>query len=102
DRGGWGGGWSVGGVVVDVDGLARGPAARLDLRLHRLEDGAGLGLEVAAMGRAALVVVGDLPGDVEDGPGAGDLHALRVGGRVPHSLGGVTLDGGHAISSDGW
>src|ERR1700730_19468783 len=90
----------VGEVGVDLDDVVHRAAARLDLGLDRLEDGAGLRLEVPAVRGPALVVVAALAREVENGLGSGDLHGLRVGRRIPDTLGGVALDLDHAISSD--
>src|ERR1700687_5534018 len=90
----------VGEVGVDLDDVVHRAAARLDLGLDRLEDGASLRPEVPAVRGPALVVVADLAREVENGLGSGDLHGLRVGRRIPDTLGGVALDLDHAIFSD--
>src|SRR5260370_6964898 len=73
----------VGEVGVDLDDVVHRPAARLDLGLDRLEDGAGLSLQVAAMSGPALVVVGDLAREVNNGLPPAALPALRHARRNP-------------------
>src|SRR5216683_625844 len=53
----------VGQIGVDLDDVGDRAAAGLDLRLHCLQTGARLRLEIAGMGDTAIGGVIDLPGE---------------------------------------
>jgi len=89
----------VGEVGGQLDDIAQRRAARLDLRLQRPVDLAGLRCEVTAMGRRAVLVESDLPGDEQEGLRVAHLHPLGVGRRVVHAACGVPLDPGHVVLS---
>src|SRR6266851_6760657 len=66
----------IGEVRVDLDDARHGAAAGLDMGLDGAEHFPRLRGEVASVGRLALVVVRDLPGQEENVLGTRDLDGL--------------------------
>src|SRR5262245_49812657 len=90
------------GPVADV-GHVRGDldhaGERAATRFHQCLDGAEhlprLALEIAAVGNAAVLVIGDLAGQEQDRLGTGHLDRLAVAGRIVDAGRAVFLELGH-------
>jgi hypothetical protein len=83
------------GEGIELDDAVEGPAAGRDQRLDRTEHDPRLALEVPAVGDASILVVGDLPREVQDRLGAGDFDGLAVARGVVDAGRHELLDAGH-------